>query len=407
MDEARIADENIELMEFEDLLSVAIRKDELAAADQDQIDLMKEKTKEVYRIRKEREQKEIRIKAKADREVQRQKDADKFWDDVRANALKETIAKTESWLKSGEGKEKWDQMANDIYEEDPSLASDKLQANPADGNIPDCEWQQMIEEFGGKHALAYFFNVKTCDKIKCTDLSEKDCKMIAKAQLHQIRINKMLENIEAKAAAEVVLHFENVAATKIQMMFLCHKSLKKMRSIMKSIMVRRVDALTGEFVYFNIRTRETSKDAPYIMGSKAGTLSTESNTWVRRIEEHSGDQYYFNLITNESTTKTPLHYIVCVKCKFNLVTRRCNETGERYCLSCYALGLHNHEAFGPEATFAKIPVQEAKCIVCRKAKADRLCHDCGGDTHCLRCFTAVHKHARIKDHTRIDIIGPK
>lgn len=156
-------------------------------------------------------------------------------------------------------------------------------------------------------------------------------------------------------------------------------------------------------MYFHLETRKSSRQAPYIMGSAENTLTIESTTWIRRIDEW-GNPFYFNLETEETSWDPPLHYVMCKQCHINFVTRRCTDTGDRYCISCYAQGKHD-KTLAETLKWTKIPVQASKCIVCKKAMADRVCHECGGDTLCLRCFTTLHQSAKLKSHTQYEIIG--
>lgn len=169
------------------------------------------------------------------------------------------------------------------------------------------------------------------------------------------------------------------------------------------VCMRRIDPLSGEIVYYNTSTLQTSFESPKIMGSASVSLPIESSTWVPRIDMH-GVQYYKNLETKDTSWTAPPHYVMCYNCRTNFVTRRCNETGMRYCISCCAEGIKKG-LFPNTYTWTKIPVQEAKCMVCRVSPAERVCHDCKGDVLCLHCFTAVHKSARLKKHTIWDKIG--
>ncbi|KAF1336779.1 Heat shock protein sti1, partial [Globisporangium splendens] len=88
----------------------------------------------------------------------------------------------------------------------------------------------------------------------------------------------------------------------------------------------------------------------------------------------------------------------------------CNESGTRFCIACYADDEHKRRLNSQEdnnvlLTWTKLPVQPAKCIVCRNALADVVCHECRGDATCTRCFDAVHRnHPTRKTHTNRDFL---
>ena len=237
----------------------------------------------------------------------------------------------------------------------------------------------------------------------CTELTPKHCKEIAKSKLIRQKINELLLKLRQKVIDQAQVDLENTAATRLQLMYLCWKALKHIRIVARTVYFKRIDPLTGKVVYFNIRTRITLKTAPIIMGSQTSTLTMESSTWVRRIDE-VGNPFFMNLLTEETSWDAPAHFILCSQCRLNFVTKRCNEDGRRYCILCYADGMHK-KTFAPEATWSKLPVQQAKCIVC-KSLAVHVCHECSGDALCQRCSKIVHQNVRIQHHTQIDYIGP-
>ena len=151
--EGQVADDNMEQMAFEDLLACGMRQEVWDLEEEEQNVFMKDATRAVYRRRREAEQGRHRTVAKEMGLVQDAKDAQVFWKNVEAKAIEEIIRKTEIWLTTSEGKVVWQVMANEMYEEDPILASEKMQADPNDGNVMDCEWQQQLEAFGGQYAL--------------------------------------------------------------------------------------------------------------------------------------------------------------------------------------------------------------------------------------------------------------
>ncbi|KAF1321230.1 Heat shock protein sti1, partial [Globisporangium splendens] len=80
---------------------------------------------------------------------------------------------------------------------------------------------------------------------------------------------------------------------------------------------------------------------------------------------------------------------MCEQCKVNFATRRCSESGAQFYIACYAdderkCRLDSQEDNSVLLTWAKLPVQPAKCIVCRNALADVVCHECRGDAMCTR-----------------------
>lgn len=434
-------EDNVVRMTQEDFLSTSLRQDEWDAqtrAYQSQLDAS---TRAIHRMRQERSQERAREAAKAEAEAEARAQAADFWSNLTVEAEKSTRSQTLTYLESTtRGKAEVAELAEILYEEDPIDASLKLQklekdtgaseprimkaSTAAEGggadNVDGCEWQMLLEDFGGMLAKAYFFNSITAQVVMCDDLELKHCRIIAKEMLIQKAVNQMKLELASRAAEAEDLRIANAAARTLQAMFRSHACLKLVRSILRSLWIKRIDADSGLVVYYNLKTRSSHAEPPILMSTRSSqaSLAVETSTWCRRRDFDTGDWYYTHLESLEVRWSPPPHHILCVQCRTNFVTRRERESGQRYCIACYADQVssswttkHPREEgeeepiIREEGRWTKIPVQAAKCIICKTSFAERVCHTCSGDALCRRCFDHVHKIAKFKDHTRVDYIG--
>ncbi|RHY93436.1 hypothetical protein DYB35_000111 [Aphanomyces astaci] len=398
--------------------------------------MFREQARQVYEVRKVKKQEEARTALKKEREHAKAQLAQAAWTDIEQMAVAKARAAAEEWLQSPQGKRSIYCMyisghfncvsgqvelhaaATDIYEDPPTNVAKMLQTDSTYSNVRDCVWVCRLENIGGRHAkvviIAYFYHTQRLEKVLCDDLTMKSSVMIASEHLIQARINAMKAQLAQRGQEEQVKFKRNAAAKRIQMLFRCRQARKYVRSLLRPLVMKRIDAATGRLVYFNIQERKTSPVPPRLMGAAEATLPVESATWVRRLDADSGDQYYMDVSTGDTSWNPPNSYVMCKKCKINFCTSRNTETGERLCVSCYAevaqlqrqadKAARAASSIKPDddnkTTWTRIAVVPSKCCVCKVNNGERLCHECHGDITCARCFATLHKNPKLKHHTQ-------
>lgn len=384
-----------------------------------------EATNRVYANRKIKQQEDERTQFKQEREAQLRSEMDATWQSIESKLVVEVRQATLAWFSTSEGKSAVQAEGARIFEQDPNVLQKALVQDPLAFTLPGCRWQLQLEDCGGRFAKPFYLNSETFEKIMCDDLVLGNCEEIAKEVLIQRRIDAARLKMEQKAAQVLHDKQEHDAARKIQGMLRYRHALLAARSLIRAIFVKRIDPSSGDTVYFNIRRVETRRKPPKLIGSDEKLIPIESSSWVRRIDDE-GNTYYVRIdITPDSQEKPgddqlndddndekqpeltwswnpPEHYIMCSRCKINFATRRWNETGARFCIGCFSDGLLTNK-FTPAPTWTKLSVQQAKCIVCRNALADVMCHQCQGDATCTRCFQAVHQNnPKLAAHSELD-----
>lgn len=383
-----------------------------------------EATNLVYTNRKTKQQKDERTRFKQEREALVRSEMESTWQSIESKLVVEVRQSTLAWFSTPEGKAAFQAEGSHIFEQDPNILQRVLIQDPHAFALPGCRWQLQLEDYGGRFAKPFYLNSETFEKIMCDDLVVENCEEIAKEMLIQRRINAARLKMDQKAAQVLRAKQEHDAARKIQGLFRFRRALLASRSLIRAIYVKRIDPSSGDTVYFNIRRVETRRKPPRLIGSDEKLIPMESSSWVRRVDDE-GNTYYMRIdISPDSQTGKddqlnddndglkepevmlswypPEHFVMCSRCKINFATRRWNETGARFCIGCYADGLHSN-MFAGAATWTKLPVQPAKCIVCRNALADVVCHQCHGDATCARCFQAVHRNSpKLAAHNELD-----
>jgi hypothetical protein len=398
--EQRRVEMEVALMTIEDTIGKAIQKKELEAQELARKRHMKMQTELVIERRKLKRQVEDRTYNKRQRDEQILAEMEKAWNEIEKKVCIKVRESTIIWFDSNEGRAKIAEEANKIFEADPVDIQKQLLRDPNSLSLPGCRWQLKLEDYGGRYAKAFYLNVETFEKFMCDNLVMGECEAIAKEIIIQLKIDEAKARVKSKAAETERARQENEAAKKIQMIFRSHQALKEVRNIIRARFIKRVDPNTGDPVYFNISRRETRRRPPRLIGSEEHLIPVESSTWVRRMDDE-GNTYYMNQETDESAWEPPKHYIMCSRCQINFVIRRWNESGSRFCINCYAEGMHKNH-FPENATWTKLVVQPAKCIVCRNRFADMVCHECKGDSTCTPCFSQIHRIPKLSVHKKID-----
>ncbi|EQC33342.1 hypothetical protein SDRG_09318 [Saprolegnia diclina VS20] len=396
-------------MKIEDAIAREVLAREKKEVERARAAAFRAQTEQIKKMRKQRELIEYRTAKKIER--QRRLDAanDAAWAEIEAMAKAKAREAAAKWLATPEGKAKLLESATYIYETDPSTVVAGLQADPAYGNVPNCVWVCRLEVFRSKAQppKAYYMHTEELNKILCVNLTLADCDAIAREQYIQTRVNETMAQLAIRGAEERLKVLRNRSAKTIQLLFRCRQAKKYMRGLMRAVVMRRIDPTTGVVVYYNTMSRTTSPSPPLLMGAAVATLPMESLNWVRRMNDR-GELFYFNQETLETSWTIPDGYVLCFKCKLNFVTQRHVATGVRYCVSCFAERIHLErqeanaigEATDPRKAWTKVVVQAAKCAVCKTSAAAVQCHDCLGDTTCLRCFTILHTNPKLKHHTQ-------
>ncbi|OQR89773.1 hypothetical protein THRCLA_09586, partial [Thraustotheca clavata] len=399
-------------MQFEDELAQHVLLDEKREIERRRAELFKFQTENIKKLRKEREIIAYRTGKKKAHQERIDAANDAAWKEIERTAIAKTRELAKAWLNTAEGKVKLNELATYVYETDPATVVANLKVDPMYANVPNCAWVCRMEVFRNKTTppKAYYMHLEDLNKILCVNLTMKDCETICREQFIQTKVNKALATLAVKGVEEKLRFLQERSAKTIQMLFRCRQAKKYVRSLQRSVVMRRIDPSTGAVVYFNTMSRETSWTPPRLIGSAENTLPMESLTWVRRMNDE-GDMFYINQETLETSWTPPNHFIMCHKCKINFVTQRHVESGERYCVSCFAecIFLEREEAKkkssarpvpDPRKCWTKVVVQAAKCSVCKTNVAVLLCHECLGDTTCQRCFNALHSNAKLRHHTK-------
>ncbi|GMF11909.1 unnamed protein product [Phytophthora lilii] len=403
------------LMQFEDKLSAAVAAKARASAEMGRRRSFIEATDRVHANRKVQKQKEERIQFKSSRERAAELEAKQAWTAIAEQVASEVRIATLAWLDtSPDAKEQVQTEATRIFETDAKWIRNELDRDP--DNAParilprGCRWQVFLEAPHGavtrKLTKAFYLHTVTYEKYWCDEIVIEECEGIAREVIIQWRIDDALSHLHEKEAEWALHRRQNIAATRIQMMFRCRQAQALCRRIIRNTFIKRVDPSSGQIVYFNLaRPQEIRRRPPRLIGNDEPLIPIESSTWVYRQDSHGGG-YYERVDTGESSATPPDHYILCTRCSVYFVTRRKTASGARYCIGCYANFRYaarkeaKADATAEEDSgWTKMPVQPANCMVCRTALADFVCTDCKHDATCTRCFNAVHgRLAKNKAH---------
>uniref|UniRef100_K3WP50 Uncharacterized protein n=1 Tax=Globisporangium ultimum (strain ATCC 200006 / CBS 805.95 / DAOM BR144) TaxID=431595 RepID=K3WP50_GLOUD len=416
-------------MALEDACSEAVEAQARELAERGRQRAFQDATQHVYAQRKLKQQEDARTQYKKGRRAQVLAQMDTTWQHIAEKLRVDVRSTTLAWFATPEGKAVYQVEGTRIFDLDP-VVMQKAMVQHGDNHefaLPQgCRWKLQLEDYGGRFAKPFYLNTETFEKLVCDEIVLDNCEEIAKEVLIQQRVDAALRELNAKVVAVARDKLEHDAALSIQGLFRCRHALLVTRSVIRAMFVKCIDPSSGGQVYFNIRRVETWRKPPKLIGSDEPLIPVESTTWVRRVDDDS-NTYYIRIDTppsapdgmqHSSSSAAPLwswtppeHFIMCMQCRMNFATRRCNESGARFCIMCYADNerkrrlLCSQEDNSVLLTWTKLPVQPAKCIVCRNALADVVCHDCHGDATCSRCFDAVHRnHPTRKTHTNRDFL---
>ncbi|ETP50069.1 hypothetical protein F442_04532 [Phytophthora nicotianae P10297] len=389
-------------MEIEDKLSAAVAAKALASAERGRRRSFIEATDRVHANRKLQKQKEERIQYKASRERAAELEATQAWTAIREQVAVEVRGTTLTWLDTRDAKDQIQTEANRIFETDAKWIRSELERDPENSAkiLPKgCLWKVFLEAPRGivtrKLTKAFYLNTVTYEKHWCDEVVLEDCQGIAREVIIQARIDEALERLKEKQNEWELQRRQNIAATRIQMMFRCRQARIVCCRIIRNSFIKRIDPRSGLIVYFNLdRPQDIRRKPPKMIGSDESLISVESSTWVYRQDTH-GAGYYERLDSGESSVGPPDHYLLCTRCSVNFVTRRTTASGARYCIGCYAcIRATSRKEAGAiveeESGWTKMPVQAANCMICRNSLADFICTDCNHDATCTRCFNAIH-----------------
>ncbi|KAG2767513.1 hypothetical protein PC129_g7180 [Phytophthora cactorum] len=397
-------------MEIEDKLSAAVAAKARASAEKGRRRSFIEATDRVHANRKLQKQKEERIQYKANRERTAELEATQAWAAIREQVAAEVRSTTLTWLDTRDAKDQIQTEANRIFETDAKWIRNELNRdaeNSAKILPKGCRWQVFLEAPHGivtrKLTKAFYLNTVTYEKYWCDEVVLEECEGIAREVIVQRRIDEAVARLNEKQKEWDLQRRQNIAATRIQMMFRCRQARLVCRRIIRNTLIKRIDPRSGQIVYFNFnRPQEIRRKPPKLIGSDEPLIPIESTTWVYRQDTH-GAGYYERLDTGESSVGPPDHYMLCTRCSVYFVTRRKTSSGARYCIGCYANSRYasriEASAAEKETEWTKMPVQPANCMICRNTLADFVCTDCKHDATCTRCFNAIHgRLAKNKTH---------
>lgn len=297
------------LMEVEDKLSAAV---EARARQSDEMDRRRSfitATDRVHANRKMQKQKEERIEYKASCERAAELEARQAWAAIAEQVAAEVRTATLTWLDSIEAKDQINAEATRIFETDAKWICDELARDP--DNAPfrilprGCRWQVFLEAPHGavtrKLTKAFYLNTVTYEKHWCDEVVIEECESIAREAIILWRIDDALVRLNEKEAEWAHQRRQNIAATRIQMMFLCRQARSVCRRIIRNSFVKRIEPSSGEVVYFNLaRPQEVRRQPPKLIGSDEPLIPVESSTWVYRQDNQSSG-YYERIDTGETS----------------------------------------------------------------------------------------------------------
>ncbi|GMF22808.1 unnamed protein product [Phytophthora fragariaefolia] len=369
-------------------------------------------TERVHANRKMQKQKEERIQYKTSHERAAESEAKQAWAAIAEQVAAEVRTATLTWLKTTDAKDQLNGEATRIFETDAKWIRNELDRDPE--NAPfrilprGCRWQVFLEAPHGtvtrRQTKAFYLNTMTYEKYWCDEVVIEECEGIAREVIVQWRIDDALARLNEKEAEWALHRRQNIAATRIQMLYRCRQARAVCRRIIRNTFVKRIDPSSGQIVYFNLaQPQEIRRRPPKLIGSDESLIPVESSTWVYR-QDSNGSGYYERIDTGERLAGPPDHYILCTRCSVHFVTRRKLSSGARYCIGCYSSFRYaaRRETTNVEddSGWTKMPVQPANCMVCRNAAAHFVCADCKYDATCTRCFNAVHgRLAKNKTHS--------
>lgn len=392
------------LLAVEDAASRAVERKARELFERERQRAFQDATNRVHARRTLKQQEDARTRNKQDRAVRMQAEMDAAWqrlaDKVRVEMRQAALA----WFATPDGMKAVAAEATRIFEQDPLAVQRALLQDPQAFALPGCRWQLQLEDYGGRFAKPFYLHTETFEKFVCDELVLENCDAIAREVLVQRRIDAATSELERKAAVLKRSRQECEAASRIQALFRCRHALLVARSLVRQVVVKRVDPSSGASVYLNTRRGETRRRPPRIIGSDEPLIPVESTSWVRHCDD-GGATYYARLDARDGDTEPawswqpPNHYLLCTSCSVDFATRRWNDSGMRVCIGCFASELQRRKRDG-DAGWSKLMVQPASCVVCRHTLADWICHDCRGDVTCDRCFRSLHASSKLANHSQ-------
>lgn len=317
---------------------------------------------------------------------------ERFWEGMMSQALGDAKTAAEEWVDSEDGAQLLAEEATWLFEEDPQEAVGRARRTQG---VEFSDWQLLLDtdEGDGIFAKAFYFSAKTSEKVYAKDLKLKNCMSIARANIIAAKQVEMRNELKLEQQRDFERELSVLMARKIQGAFRSKRSLRFMRQMVRNVVIRRIDPVSGGAYYYNLQSHEKSWQKPLLLGDEQDIDYFESDTWNLRTDAN-GVNYYENMQNQDITQAPPPAFITCRKCQAALVTRRCNNDGMRYCLDCF-VDVTEDSLEHKKHTWSKIPVQAARCIVCKQL-ATTVCVDCKDDAYCDSCFEIVHtkrKHA--------------
>ncbi|ETK92224.1 hypothetical protein L915_04368 [Phytophthora nicotianae] len=286
-------------MEIEDKLSAAVAAKAVASAERGRRRSFIEATDRVHANRKLQKQKEERIQYKASRERAAELEATQAWTAIREQVAVEVRGTTLTWLDTRDAKDQIQTEANRIFETDAKWIRSELERDPENSAkiLPKgCLWKVFLEAPHGivtrKLTKAFYLNTVTYEKHWCDEVVLEDCQGIAREVIIQARIDEALERLKEKQNEWELQRRQNIAATRIQMMFRCRQARIVCCRIIRNSFIKRIDPRSGLIVYFNLdRPQDIRRKPPKMIGSDESLISVESSTWVYRQDTHGAGYY--------------------------------------------------------------------------------------------------------------------
>ncbi|KDO32469.1 hypothetical protein SPRG_02946 [Saprolegnia parasitica CBS 223.65] len=165
------------------------------------------------------------------------------------------------------------------------------------------------------------------------------------------------------------------AAATIQRAWRRRAAQSYLRSLVRAVFRKYIDAATGLPYWTNPRTGYSTWTKPRLLGK--GDVDTDVIPMADADTEYS---------------------IRCTNCNINPIAESCFHCEDMYCASCYAQ-LH---AKGKMATHVHFAIQG--CSLCKFQVGTRHCHQCNAD-YCDNCMRYVHQKGNLAFHTADPLVA--
>ena len=105
------------------------------------------------------------------------------------------------------------------------------------------------------------------------------------------------------------------------------------------------------------------------------------------------------LIMTDEEKRSQEKELTCVDCEKAKATRLCHQCGDKYCTACYLIA---HPKGGKRATHTFVRIGSVECEECNNCLAKRWCVQCD-DPFCIECWKKIHEKGNRSMHRYCNI----